>query len=467
MAYTPTGSPALGSPERRPGMSDRGHTCRSAMSRSLSTSMVGLLLAFAPAVGAATYYVAPPPAGDDSNSGSMGSPWATLQHAAGEVLPGDAVLIRAGSYAGGHFTMSGTAADPITLAAFPGEVAIIDADNPVTTDGINLEGVDHMIVEGLTVTGTTRAGIRAVLCENVTVRNNVTDANGRWGIFTGFCDDLLIEGNVTSNSGIEHGIYVSNSGDRPVIRGNVIFDNNANGIHMNGDGSQGGDGVISDAVVEENVIFGNGVAGGSGINCDGVQDSIIRNNLIYDTHSSGISLYRIDGGAPSTGNRVLNNTVHVADDGRWGLNIRDASTGNTVRNNTFYSEHGFRGAMTVDADSLPGFSSDYNAVEDRFTTDDGNSTMTLAQWQTGTGQDPHSFVASPDDLFILPGSDYHHLRGSPAIDNGEVLADVTRDLEGTPRPFGPMHDIGAYEAGGLFADGFESGDTSAWSLSVP
>jgi len=437
------------------------------MPSSLVAVMASALLAITPAAWGETYYVAPPPAGDDGNSGSMGSPWATLQHAADSVAAGDTVLVRAGSYDGGHFTTSGIAGQPIRLAAFPGETAIVDGDNPVTPDGINLEGTDHMIVEGLTVTGVTRAGIRAVLCENVTIRDNLTDSNGRWGIFTGFCDDLLIVDNVTSNSGAEHGIYVSNSGDRPVIRGNLIFDNNANGIHMNGDVSQGGDGVISDAVVEENIIFGNGVAGGSGINCDGVQDSIIRNNLIYDTHASGISLYRIDGGAPSTGNKVLNNTVHVAADGRWGLNVRDASTGNTVRNNTLYSEHGFRGAMTVDADSLAGFTSDFNAVEDRFTTDDGNSTLTLAQWRAATGQDLNSFVAAPAELYAVPGSDYHHAENSPAIDSGVILPDVTRDLDGTPRPFGPTHDIGAYEAGGIFADGFESGDTSRWSVTVP
>src|SRR5690606_4989498 len=130
------------------------------------------------------------------------------------------------------------------------------------------------------------------------------------GILTGFCDDLVIENNVTSRSAVEHGIYVSNSGDRPVIRRNTSWGNRANGSHMNGDTEMGGDGVISEALVEGNLIYGNGQGGGgSGINMDGVRDSIIRNNLIHSSHASGISLYRIDGGAPSSGNRVLNNTV--------------------------------------------------------------------------------------------------------------------------------------------------------------
>jgi hypothetical protein len=74
---------------------------------------------------------------------------------------------------------------------------------------------------------------------------------------------------------------------------------------MNGDVSLGGDGIISNAQVFGNIIHGNGAAGGSGINCDGVVNSVIYNNLLYDNHASGISLYRIDGGAPSTGNKVL------------------------------------------------------------------------------------------------------------------------------------------------------------------
>ena len=69
----------------------------------------------------------------------------------------------------------------------------------------------------------------------------------------------------------EHGIYVGNSGDRPIVRGNIAWGNQVCGIHMNGDVSQGGDGIISGALVENNVIFDNGRKGGSGINCDGVR----------------------------------------------------------------------------------------------------------------------------------------------------------------------------------------------------
>jgi len=371
------------------------------------------------------------------------------------------VQVRVGSYAGGYFETSGTAELPIVLENYPGEAPSITGDNPTTPDGINLEGASYMTVQGFTVDGRTRAGIRAVLCEHVTIRNNVMDANGVWGVLTGFCDDLLIENNVASNSIEQHGIYVGNSGDRPVIRANTIFGNNANGIHMNGDISQGGDGIISNATVEDNVIFDNGLGGGSGINCDGVQDSLIRNNLIYDEHASGISLYQIDGGGPSTGNRVLNNTVLIASNGRWALNIQDGAANTTSRNNILWNAHSFRGSLDISADSLPGFTEDNNAVMDRFTTDGGDTVLTLAQWQQQTGLDAHSFVSTPDALFVDAAADDYQLSAtSPALDAGETRDDVPNDIAGVPRPQGPGFDIGAYErpvalGDEIFADGFD------------
>lgn len=411
---------------------------------------------------AAIYHVAPPPAGNDANPGSEAAPWATLQHAAGRVQAGDTIRVRSGNYVGAQFTTPGTAAQPIVLEAAPGATPAITADNPRTPDGINLEGAAYMTVRGFTVNGRTRAGIRAVTCSHVTISDNRLDQNGRWGILTGFCDDLVIERNVTSRSAIEHGIYVSNSGDRPVIRHNTSWGNRANGIHMNGDAEMGGDGVISNAVVEGNTIHGNGQGGGgSGINMDGVRDSLIRNNLVYASHASGISLYRIDGGAPSSGNRVLNNTVLVASDGRWALNIQDGSSGNIVRNNILWNAHGSRGSIDISADSLPGFDSDYNVVMDRLTTNGGDSVLTLAQWRAQTGQDTHSRVATPAQLFVAPAQDDYHLSPtSPALDTGETRTDAPVDLEGVTRPQGTGTDVGAYERRAalgdpIFGDGFE------------
>ena len=402
--------------------------------------VLSLLLPTA-AAAQSTYYVAE--GGDDGVAGDSTSPWATLQHAADQVAAGDTVIVRPGSYVGFQLTTSGTMSSPITFRGEAG--AIVNRDNSDTPDGINLEGASFIVLDGLEVRDVTRAGIRAVLCEHVTMRNIVADNNGRWGIFTGHCDDLLLEDNSCSRSGVEHGIYVSNSGDRPVVRRNRLFSNNANGLHMNGDESAGGDGIISDALVEENVIWDNGRGGGSGINCDGVQDSVIRNNLIYGNHASGISLYRIDAAQGARDNLVINNTVVQAADGRWAMNIQAGSTGNRLLNNIFLSRHSFRGAIDISPDSVSGLESDYNVVVGRFTNDDGDSVMDLAGWRA-MGFGANSIEASIDAVFEAPGSDdYHLLAGSPAEDSGTATDAPPTDYEGHPRPSGAGVDIGADE----------------------
>jgi len=389
--------------------------------------------------------------GSDANDGSLGAPWRTLQRAANLVRAGDQVVVRPGHYAGFNLTTSGTAANPILFSADPG--VIVDTPNPVRTqDGINLEGASWIVIEGFTVTGMPRTGIRSVTNAHVTIRRNVGDANGRWGILTGFSDDLLIEDNVMSRSVAEHGIYVGNSGDRPVIRRNHVWGNSGNGIHMNGDLSQGGDGIITGAVVEANVIHGNGRTGGSGINGDGVQGSRIVNNILYDNHASGISLYRIDGGAGARNNLVAHNTIVQAADGRWAINIQDASTGNRVVNNILVTLHTFRGAIAVSTDSLPGFVSDSNTVTARFTLDGGDSVLSLDAWRQTTGQDLHSFASTPTALFAdTAAGDYHLRADAPARDAALATTDVTTDFDGNPRPVGPAADIGADEFGTVVA----------------
>jgi hypothetical protein len=378
--------------------------------------------------------------GNDNNPGTATSPWRTLQKAANTVVAGDTVMVAPGNYTGFDLRRDGTAALPITFRADAG--VVINAANSRTPDGINLEGADYIVIEGFELRGLPRAGVRSV---TVTIRNNLADSNGRWGIFTGFSDDLLIENNVTSRSVAEHGIYVSNSGDRPVIRNNVSFLNHGAGIHMNGDLSQGGDGLISGALVERNTIYENGLGGGSAINADGVQNSRFQNNLIYDNHASGISLFRIDGAAGSSGNVVVNNTIVQAADGRWALNIQDGSTGNTVLNNILYNNHSFRGSIDISADSLPGLVSDYNVVMNRFVINDG-AVQSLAQWRAATGQDQHSIVATPAQLFVnVAADDYHLSATSPALNVGTSTQAPSVDLEGRVRPQGSGFDIGALE----------------------
>jgi hypothetical protein len=399
--------------------------------------------------------------GSDSAAGTMAAPWQTLQKAANTVGPGDKVTVAPGNYTGFHLTTSGTAASPIEFFAQPG--AHINQRNATTNDGINLEGASYITIDGFSVAGIGRAGVRSVgfeddFAEHVTIRNVTAANNGVWGIFTGHVDDLLIENNHTSGSIDEHGIYVSNSGDRPIIRNNESWNNNGNGIHMNGDLSQGGDGVISDALVSGNKIYNNGVGGGSGINMDGVQNSRIENNLLFDNHASGISLYQIDGGGGASGNVVVNNTIHMASNGRWALNIQDESVNNTVLNNILITDHSFRGAIDISDEGLSGFTSDYNIMIGRFnvTIDQElgiEESYNFDEWQDFSDQDAHSIAVTPAayaSLFAnLAADDYQLSPTSLARDSGTSQLAPLYDLLNNLRPAGVGFDRGAYEFGAV------------------
>jgi hypothetical protein len=380
---------------------------------------------------------------DATGQGSQDRPWATLQHAADRVRSGDTVHVLDGDYVGFDLRRGGTPQAPVAFKA-EGKRVRIARRNDRTPDGINVEGADHVVIEDFVVNGMPRAGVRAVFGSHVTIRGIRASNNGSWGIFTAHCDDVAIIGNQASGSVKEHGIYVSNSGDRPWVAANVIWGNRGCGIHMNGDKSQGGDGIISGALVENNVISENGRSGGSGINCDGVQGSKFRNNLLYDNHGSGLSLYRIDGGDGSRGNAVINNTIVQAADGRWAVNVTDMSTNNVIANNILLHK-GSKGSINVSADSLAGMRSDHNLVVDRFSPDDARF-VSLSEWQKATGLDHHSRVSRLSGVFVdLQASDYHLCAKSPAIDVGAPALAPRSDLAGRARPAGAGPDIGAYE----------------------
>ena len=89
------------------------------------------MLASAPAAQAATYYVST--AGNDSNMGTLGLPFRTIQKAASVMSPGDTCLIRGGTY---RETVtpanSGASGAPITFDAYPDERVIISGANIVS-----------------------------------------------------------------------------------------------------------------------------------------------------------------------------------------------------------------------------------------------------------------------------------------------------------------------------------------------
>ena len=378
-----------------------------------------LVLPFA-AAHAATYYVSP--TGNDGNSGSASSPWRSLQKAANTVRAGDVVLAANGTYAGMSISADGTASAPITFRANGSDV-VVNAPYGQKLDNIDIDGGNHVIVEGFVVEDAPRNGIRAVVATGVKIRDNTIRRSGLTGILAGFTPSIEVSGNSSSGNLGEHGIYVSNSSttaDNPVIRGNECFDNNRSGIQVNGDCFSGGDGVITGALIENNVVHDNQLKGLSLIS---MQGSTVRNNLVYDNGLSGTGAAAIhladepNCGKPSNGNIVVNNTIH--DSRLTGIRLSNGSTDNTIFNNLIV------------------VSSLSRAIDDEGSgnTIDGTTNVKLT---------------STTGVFVSAGTgDYHLVPQSVAIERAASTFDgvsaPTNDAAGMPRPQGVRPDAGAFE----------------------
>lgn len=409
-----------------------------------------------------TVYVSP--TGTDGGAGSSTNPWKTLQYAANNARPGDMIVVRAGTYVGFQVFSSGTAANPIVFKADPG--VLVNAKAPSAssnTAAINLESASYVAIDGFQVVfanyGSAWSNIRTVGTDTnpahgVIIRNNVIDNASWWGILTGFSEGVLIENNRVTNTVIQHGIYVGYGADNPVVRGNFVQNSRYSGIQLNADASGGGDGIITNAVIENNTLLDNSVAGGASINLDGVQSSLIRNNVIYGNRN-GIALFQQDAAGGAKNNTIVGNTI-VFDPGAgyYAVSIisgSDASSGNKLFDNILWRDgSSYRGSIVIDAAARVGFQSDYNVTSGKFNLDPVNESqpVTLAQWQAQTGQDTHSVtVTDPTTLFVDMANNNFRLRlGSIAINRGTNLAALPADMLGVGRPLGGASDIGAYES---------------------
>ncbi|HEX2090409.1 MAG TPA: right-handed parallel beta-helix repeat-containing protein [Actinomycetota bacterium] len=425
----------------------------------LKRSVISAVFALVPAIAvlwlpagsswaASTYYVSP--SGNDANPGTQSAPWRTIQRAADLARAGDTVIVKPGSYVGAKFSRSGTASSPIRFRAEPG--AVVTSPGPLNSNGDNLwvRNANYVFLIGFEVHSAPRAGIGvqgepSAPAVGVVVRQCNCHDNGRWGIFTGYAQNFRAEKNVASGSDIEHGIYVSNSADNPVIRGNVVRNNNASGIQINADPVLAGDGIITGALVERNIVSGNGVGGGAAINLASVRNSTFRNNILYENHASGFAGW--DDGAGSQwgtkNNRFYNNTVVQASDGRFAASLQNGSSGNVVKNNILFHP-GPRGTYDIDSSSRSGLVSDYNVVSNVFSVDE--TFINFAAWKR-YGHDSHSLmVTSMSGFFVnASGGNYHLASGSPAINRGTTVP-VPNDIDGQSRPRGSRYDIGSDEA---------------------
>lgn len=93
-----------------------------------------------------------------SGDGSPGNPYATLARAAQDAVPGSAIVIHAGTYAGGLFiaNLRGTAAQPIWVGGAPGEAPPLFNGG---SNAIQFQRPAYLVLHDLHVAGSTSNGI--------------------------------------------------------------------------------------------------------------------------------------------------------------------------------------------------------------------------------------------------------------------------------------------------------------------
>jgi len=436
------------------------------MRRLSSILAVGLIVALASGVSmAATYYVSI--GGNDNNPGTSGSPWATLQKAANTMVAGDTTIVTNGTYVGFRQTDSkqGTSGSPITIKAQNVRGVTLNAvpSGQKHNGVVELEGkwdtgnaMAYWVVDGFVVDG--GSAHRAIDTRNtnhLTVKNCTTHhaKNGTGvstGLFAAFCDYAFIQGNI-SYSNTEHGCYTNNSADNGTVTNNTWYSNTSLGHHMNGDASQGGDGQMTGWLIERNTSYSNG---SNGYDADGVSSSTWKNNLAYANVSKALQMTQVDGTSNPTSDRIVNNTFLTPTGGFFVLNFAEGSGGggssNVIENNILYHadyNNSSRGSIDYVSSWVSTLTSDYNVVVDHLGMDDAASMYSLATWRSTFNKDMHSLVCTDTNaLFVnAGGNDYHLKAGSPAINAGTTLADVTTDKDGNSRPQGGAQDIGCYE----------------------
>jgi len=255
--------------------------------KSFLAIIITIIFIAASSFGQSSYYVSG--SGDDSNSGTITSPWKSIQKAANTVSAGSTVFVRAGIYNEAvKINVSGNESTGyITFQNYPGELPVIDGSGiavPSNLTGlVYIQDENYIVIKGFEI-----RNYKTSVLNNVPVGIRINGTAHHIQILNNIVHN--IEQNGTASSGVDaHGICVYGTSGTNSIN-NIIIDGNE--LYSLILGSS-----------ESLVVNGN------------VQLFRITNNKIHDNNNIGIDAIGFEGNAPAndqarngviSGNRVYN-----------------------------------------------------------------------------------------------------------------------------------------------------------------
>ncbi|MDH5384923.1 MAG: DUF1565 domain-containing protein [Candidatus Aminicenantes bacterium] len=415
---------------------------------------------------AARYYVSP--SGDDSNPGTIQSPWRTIQHAADSVNPGDTVQVKAGFYQEAvQLHRDGLANSPIRFEAYPGEIPVIEgreiglqtcvwiSGNHVHFDGFEIRNCET----GLEITG---HHIEISSCHVHDLWFGISPHNG--------AHDFILR-NVDIYNFLLYGFDASRwRDDEPVCHHGFFYECKAHDCldpEQNVDGFAFGDG--HDFVFDHCSVYY--VHDGFDIKAD---NTTLNRCLTVECSNSGYKLWgdnialvsclgydngsnhvELDwDGTPGRSFLVNCTFVHSKTYGIWLENSQDRlQMYNCIladgENIGLCIEHG--GVECYEGDHNIFHNDNHDRVisvgyMQEFSIDQ----IRAGEWTSYSGQDQHSMVSTVPrtEIFLNMGKrDLHLFQGSLAVDRGTLLNAPSVDHDCMIRPAGGGYDIGAYEYG--------------------
>ena len=359
-------------------------------------------------------WVAPPPAGSDSNPGTEALPFATIQKGVDTVADYGTVHVAAGTYNDDfaiedNLTLSGAGALTTFINHYPVEV-----NQPVI--GISTGGQPKQLT--VTISGfTVQNG-----------NNHLLDTRRGGGVFVGNDCTVYLNNCSVFNNEADNGGGIYNSG--------TLY---LNDCTISNNGASGGGGIYNDGQLIMNRCTVSGNSGGQG---GGIQN--MGSLYMWNCTISGNS-------ASNEGGGIYNYPFGPTMTSEYSTIANNQATGTYSRGGGFSNWGQATFESTIVANNTAG-NSDYN----NGFTEPAQGGVTTSMGYNLCGDNSCGFNAFSDlvdtDPLLAPlqdngGPTFTHalLHGSPAIDHGIGQGFPATDQRGVPRWQGTTCDTGAYE----------------------